>query len=203
MTFVLPLKTESCPVHNKESPSHSPESSYPVIQHCLDQCSVPGGSFCSRSSPDDEDFPVLRESPAALKAQPPAQRLSMRKMNPVPEESSSASSASSVARNVSSNLQLLSSYVELLSNNIELNTDHEGFQMIPPPVSFSGSDLAPTGLCSDTELMDLSGNSLPKVQGYDVTIRSSRPTAPHAAPQVTVPVLRTFGDVGHTDKSCK
>lgn len=142
MTFVLPLKTESCPVHSKSRDAVASPSS-------------------------EEEFPALKETPAALKD----------RRTPVPEEQ--PPSASSAFR--SDDLRLLSSYVELLSGAGEPadQSDGEGFRTIPPPADFSSGD-------SETEMLDLSGNGA----GYDVAIRSNPRST--ISPKVTVPVLRTF-----------
>lgn len=204
MTFVLPLKTDPCPVH-KDSPNQSPERLHtPVIQHCLDQCSVPTGSSRQRNSPDEDEFPILKESPAALKAPSRGQTYPLR-MNPVPEEMTSASNVDSTSVNVSSNLQMLSSYVELLSNNVDLIEESTFLdeQMIPPPLNFcSTSDYASKNNQPDTELVDLSSPFAPDKDIFDITIRNPRAGV---APQTIVPVLRTFqsDDVGKTNKSKK
>lgn len=171
MTFVLPLKTESCPVHRD----------YP-------------GSIPRRTENDEEEFPVLKESPAALKTSVSGSfRSRSFSPNPVPEESFSASES-----NAGSDLRMLSSYVEFLSKGIDLDLDLEtetgieNYRLIPPPVDFCSTGIEEKNHFSETEMADFRGRSScsnPQKTLVDIKIRSDGRSV---SPQTAVPVLKSF-----------
>lgn len=186
MTFVLPLKTESCPVH-KEIPERADRRKEKNRR--------------SRSPPDEEEFPVLKESPAALKDF--FRSRSLPSDPSVPEESSSASEIElrpPSSGSSSGQLRMLSNYVEFLSKGVDLDSEQDSavYRLIPPPVDFSSSTGVP-----DTETIELGDKDLersrfavPQRKIVDIKIRNNRGSV---SPQTTAPVLRTFqsGEAKH------
>lgn len=173
MTFVLPLKTESCPVH-KDSPGKIPR----------------------RTENDEEEFPVLKESPAALKTSVSGSfRGRSFSPNPVPEESFSASetdAGTGSGSGTGTDLRMLSNYVEFLSKGVDLDLETESaienYRLIPPPVDFCSAGTEEKNNFSDTEMTDFTGTR-PCRNLVDIRIRRDGTAVP---PQTTVPVLGTF-----------
>lgn len=187
MTFVLPLKTESCPVH-KEIPDKEDRR-----------------FRRSRSPPDEEEFPVLKESPAALKDFFRGRPLGSN--SSVPQESSSASEisvpssaglAAASSGSATGRLRMLSNYVEFLSKGADLDSEQDSssrtttdtYRLIPPPVDFSSS-------ASDTEIVELFDKNPERLRStvprhrntVDIKIRNGRGSV---SPRISAPVLRTF-----------
>lgn len=149
------------------------------------------GKIPRASENDEEEFPVLKESPAALKTSISGS-FGNRSFspNPVPEESFSASEATA-----GTDLRMLSNYVEFLSRGVDVDLDletesgTENYRLIPPPVDFcSAGPEEKRNDFSDTEMRDFTGRRSEK-NLVDIKVRSDGRSV---SPQTRVPVLRTF-----------